>query len=571
MSPLSVSDTLPIDENYFDVVIFDEASQITLEEGLPPIYRAKQSIIVGDEMQMPPSNFFGSSGDNKDDLWFDEGNELGNEYFSLDADSFLTQGARKFPSIMLGWHYRSKHEALIGFSNASFYNNQLLTIPDVKDHQDTQTNIVVDIVDDAQENVHFIFQKPISYHYIKNGVYESRSNNLEAKYIALLIKELLLSENKQSIGIVAFSMEQEIESEIQELCVSDKVFENRLEEEYKRIEDNQFVGLFVKNLENVQGDERDIIIMSTCFGYNPKGKMLMNFGPINRRGGEKRLNVIFSRAKKSMVVVSSIKYSDITNEYNDGANYFRKYLQYAELMSQGNMEAANFVLNAIAANFESPSTSTTLQEIKSNLENLGYFVVENVGQSKFKCDLAIKNNATDKEFLLGIILDEASHYEYSDVLEQYLLKPQLLEFNGWKICQIYAKDWLENKERVLSMIQTNVQNGTFFEKTTPPLSSVESLKNFDSDDLILNEKTEHVNMKNLETNIDSVFTRLVSTENGSNKFWEIACHGTELIIQYGRVGTKGQKLIKTFESESKAMQEMSVLIKQKVNKGYNPN
>jgi len=270
MSPLSVSDTLPLDENYFDVVIFDEASQITLEEGLPPIYRAKQTIIVGDEMQMPPSNFFGSASGNEDDLWFDP--EAENESFSIDADSFLTQGARKFPSIMLGWHYRSKHEALIGFSNASFYNNQLLTIPDVKDHQNESEEILVQNSADAGHNIHHLYEKPISYHYIANGIYEARSNVLEAQYIAEMTRNLLFENKGFSVGIVAFSMEQqnEIETALADLCVTDKVFENLLEEEYKRIEDNQFVGLFVKNLENVQGDERDIIIMSTCYGFDPR-------------------------------------------------------------------------------------------------------------------------------------------------------------------------------------------------------------------------------------------------------------------------------------------------------------
>lgn len=560
MSPLSVSDTLPLDENYFDVVIFDEASQITLEEGLPPIYRAKQTIIVGDEMQMPPSNFFGSASGNEDDLWFDADAE--NESFSIDADSFLTQGARKFPSIMLGWHYRSKHESLIGFSNASFYNNQLLTIPDVKDHQNESQEIIVENTKDATQNIHHLYEKPISYHYISNGIYEARSNVLEAQYIAEMTRSLLFENKGYSVGIVAFSMEQqnEIETALADLCVTDKVFENLLEEEYKRIEDNQFVGLFIKNLENVQGDERDIIIMSTCYGYDPRGKMLMNFGPINKRGGEKRLNVLFSRAKKSMCVVSSIKYTDIKNEYNDGANYFRKYLQYAELVSLGNLEAANNVLNSISNASVNTAISPTAIAVKIELEKQGYFVTENVGQSSFKCSLGVKKSKDETEFILGISIDDDNHYGNDDVLEQYFLKPELLKHNGWKLCQIYTKDWIDNQNRVLKMLKSALNNEPFFEtviiEKTVPIEVEEPVTVFLSEEPAAN-KSSNPNA-----------TKLINTENGSSKFWEVSVTNGELVIQYGKIGTKGQKLIKNFDSEAGAIREMENLIRQKMARGY---
>ena len=555
MSPLSVSDALPMDENYFDVVIFDEASQITLEEGLAPIYRASQTIIVGDEMQMPPSNFFGSSSGNQDDLWKDASDDE-NDYFSLDADSFLTQGARKFPSIMLGWHYRSKHEALIGFSNASFYDNKLLTIPDLKDHSKISEPIVVTDVVQAKDNLDQLFSKPISYHYIENGIYLGRSNVKEAQYIANLVKEILSGNSGQSIGIVAFSMEQqnEIEAAIEAICIEDKVFENLIEEEYKRIENNQFVGLFVKNLENVQGDERDIIIMSTCYGYNPSGKMLMNFGPINKRGGEKRLNVIFSRAKKSMCVVSSIKYFDIKNEYNEGANYFRKYLQYAELVSLGQLDAANNVLAAINSKNNPEVTSSIAVQIENEIKKLGFFATQNIGQSKFKCHLGIKKAAEDDEFVLGIIIDDDLHYSNNDILEQYLLRPEILKANGWNICQIYAKDWLENKPRVLKMISALLHNETFFDA-------------IEEENIIIEEDEISPEIV-LDVEEESEFQRYINTSNGSNKFWEICTENNNVIVQYGRIGTKGQRMVKTFESENDAHREMQKLIAQKVSKEY---
>lgn len=553
MSPLSVSDTLPLDSRYFDVVIFDEASQITLEEGLIPIYRAGQTIIVGDEMQMPPSNFFGSSSGNQDDLWSEQ-SDGENEYFSLDADSFLTQGARKFPSIMLGWHYRSKSESLIGFSNASFYDNKLLTIPDMKDHNHLSDDIIVKDVADAQSNFQYIIDKPISYHYIEKGVYAGRSNEKEATYIAQIVRELLIKKTGLSIGIVAFSMEQqnEIETAINALCINDKVFENLLEEEYKREENNQFVGIFVKNLENVQGDERDIIIMSTCFGYNPNGKMLMNFGPINKRGGEKRLNVIFSRAKKSMCVVSSIKYFDIKNEYNEGANYFRKYLQYAELVSLGQSEAANNILASINNKNVVDSVHSVATQIGEELSKMGYSVVYNIGQSRFKCHIGVKKEEAGTEFILGIIIDDDAHYANNDVIEQYLLKPEILKANGWKICQVYAKDWLENRPRVLSMISTILSDESFFEDE--PAETEIDIPN--------------INVEQEDVADDLYFERFINSSNGSSKFWEICVQNNSIIVQYGKVGAKGQRMVKVFDDQSIAEYEMRRLITQKIAKGY---
>lgn len=559
MSPLSVSDTLPINQDYFDVVIFDEASQITLEEGLPPIYRAKQVIIVGDEMQMPPSNFFGSSSSNQDDLW-QENSVEDTEYFSLDADSFLTQGVRKFPSIMLGWHYRSRHESLISFSNASFYNNQLLTIPDVKDHQKNIHEIVIEDIVNVKDSLVYIHERPISYHYIKDGVYLSRSNEKEAMYIANLVRELIRENKNDSIGIVAFSMEQQfkIENAIEELCIEDKEFENALEIEYKRIENNQFVGLFIKNLENVQGDERDIIIMSTCYGYDPKGKMLMNFGPINKRGGEKRLNVLFSRAKKRMCVVSSIKYFDIKNEYNEGANYFRKYLQYAELVSLGQLEHANNVLNSISnQNSEQNSKDAIILQISNAIESKGFFVQLNIGQSKFKCHIAVKQNKEDDEFCTGVIIDDIEFYKNEDIMEQYILKPEILKSNGWRLCQIYSKDWIENRDRVIQYIISTIHQEEFFD--------IELAQ--ENEPMIEEEEMNH-NIENTTEQSEEKYERYINNSDGSNKFWEIYQDKNCLYIQFGRIGTKGQRMIKEFDNEEIASRTKSKLIAQKMEKNY---
>ncbi|HHH27322.1 MAG TPA: DUF4011 domain-containing protein, partial [Polyangiaceae bacterium] len=308
MSPLSISDTIPLLEQRFDVVIFDEASQIPVEEAVPALYRAPQMIVVGDEMQLPPTSFFAAKRDAE--------KEEEEARYDLDADSFLTHASRKLPSTMLGWHYRSRSEALIRFSSHAFYDGKLLTVPD-RALETRREPILVERAEQGDENAARVVDRPVSFHRVLEGVYAARRNGAEARYIAHLVRGLLGAEHRYSVGIVAFSEAQqaEIEGALEALARADAAFSASLEAEYERTEDGQVVGLFVKNLENVQGDERDVIILSICYGPDARGKMRMNFGPINKGGGEKRLNVVFSRAKRHMAVVSSIGYGAITNEY----------------------------------------------------------------------------------------------------------------------------------------------------------------------------------------------------------------------------------------------------------------
>lgn len=458
MSPLSVSDALPLAESNFDVVIFDEASQITLEEGIPPMFRAAKSIIVGDEMQMPPTNFFSAGNTDPDDL-NEVQQDAEEEQISLDADSLLTQGARKLEHVMLGWHYRSRNESLISYSNAAFYQGALLTIPDRKMFTTANPSITVHQPEDAKANMEAAFHRSISYHYLPKGVYDERKNADEANYIAYLVREILQSGSKKTIGIVAFSMEQQgqIEDALYRLQEQDPAFDTLVEQEYQRTDEGHFTGLFVKNLENVQGEERDIIIISTCYGYNTQGKMYMNFGPINRKGGEKRLNVIFSRAKNNVIVVSSIKHTDIKNDYNDGARYFARYLQYAEHISNGAVEQAAQVLNSLGKQKTKEEQEqetvrlTVTDQISRFLETQGWQVSADIGQSLFKCSLAVRK-AQDHEFRLGILIDDERHYSNNNVFEQYVQRPAIMRSFGWKVQRIQTRDWLNRQEAMKTLL-----------------------------------------------------------------------------------------------------------------------
>ena len=473
MSPLSVSDVLPLSEKLFDVVIFDEASQIPLEDAVPALYRARQMIVVGDEMQLPPSAFFSSQDNEEED-------QLQNLHiYNLNADSFLNRTTGALPTSLLNWHYRSRHESLIGFCNQAFYAGKLQTIPSkipnvisnvTSNERDkiksAGSGIVVSescySADDLQDrrgdwNLNTkIYSRPISYHKLINSSYDSQRNTGEARYIARLVRELLLDEHNYTIGIVAFSQaqQQEIESAILRLANEDKVFANKLDAEEERTHEGQFVGLFIKNLENVQGDERDIIILSVCYGPNSKGKMLMNFGPINQNGGEKRLNVIFSRAKKNMVVVTSIEAIQITNTYNAGANALRQYLRYAKAVSEGDsegMQAALVEYGFIRSKSSANNDGALRHAIAERLREQGLVVEIDYGQSSMKCDLAIRH-PSDNHFSLGVLTDNSDHYKIEDLINRYHTPASILTAFGWDICHILATDWYKDPDAVIEKL-----------------------------------------------------------------------------------------------------------------------
>ena len=594
MSPLSVSDSMPIDTSIFDVVIYDEASQITVEEGVPSLFRTHQTIIVGDEMQMPPTNFFSANVTDQEEDEEETEEKIG---ISLDADSLLNQGARKLSSVMLGWHYRSRRESLISFSNAAFYKRNLLTIPDSR-IPNAGIEPLAPIIDPDQEiDYKDVLSRSISYHYMENAIYHKRTNKDEAAYIANLVRTFLMNDIKKSIGIVAFSMDQqsEIESALDKLALEDPQFGIQLEEEYQRTEEDQFIGLFVKNLENVQGDERDIIIMSICYGFNNQGKMFMNFGPINRRGGEKRLNVIFSRAKQNMMIVSSIQAENIKNDYNEGANYFKKFLKYAKHISDGQLMAANSVLDSLHAHEDEAEKTKRLpiiNQLKERLEAKGYIIDDAVGQSHFKCDIAVRENEATS-YSMAILIDRASHYATDNILEQYCQKPDVLRAFGWKLQHVYSKDWLEQPERVMEKIMQRLEDKLELETELELENELENKFENEVETLVEEQISSTVNEELLDTksqekkdlleldvdlkpkkeeksSSDLVFKRYEFSEGSSNKFWEIAVDGFDIITRYGRIGNKAQENRKTFEDQVSVLKEEMRLIGVKTRKGYRP-
>ncbi len=582
MSPLSVSDTLPLDPELFDVVIFDEASQIPMEEAIPAIYRSHQTIVVGDEMQLPPTTFFASARDEGDSVVVEEDGER--IEVDLDSDSLLTQSAQNLPSTLLAWHYRSRFESLISFSNAAFYSGNLCTIPDRQPGIGERPELIVTAVEQAASNVDALLARSISFHFMENGVYEDRRNPNEAAYIAQLVRSILQRETKLSIGLVAFSEAQqgELEDALSHLAEEDQEFAARLETEYVREENGVLCGLFIKNLENVQGDERDVIIMSVCYGHDLHNRMLMNFGPINQRGGEKRLNVIFSRAKHHMAIVSSIRHQEITNDYNDGANSLKNFLHYAEAVSKGDDAGARRVLenlNPLSRKALAPLSrgDAVVDQLAAALRERGYCVDLNVGQSRFRCDLAVRSKPNGL-YELGILVDTESHYANPNLLDRYLIQPGILKAFGWRFALVLTKDWYHNPDDVLTRLERALKGqeteaGSEPEELAEPSSSTQP-ENSSKEPAPPAEPAPVVTPEALPAvqtpSTHPMVRRFEFVGGGSNKFWEISVSGNTFTVRFGRLGTEGQTQTKAFPDETSATREAENLIAEKVKKGYVP-
>lgn len=476
MSPLSVSDVLPLGTRLFDVVIFDEASQIPLEEALPSACRADQIVVVGDERQLPPTSFF-SRKEADDDESDDASGFAGLEALAgvLESESFLEHAARTLPATTLGWHYRSRSEALIAYSNAAFYEGSLLTVPDRAHHHQARPEIVALDPARAADSLAPTLARSLSFHHLPRARYVDRRNPDEARYIAGLVRALLAGGSGLTVGIVAFSEAQqgEIESALEALADEDADFRGRLEAEYERMEDGQFCGLLVKNLENMQGDERDLVILSVCYGPGPDGTMRMGFGPINQAGGERRLNVAFSRAKRHMAVVSSIEPGQITNLHNDGARCLQGYLAYARAISSGEVETAARFLEAMRPRsasgrpVEGARRSAVREALAAALRDRGHQVVADLGYSRFRCDLAVRS-AGARDHQLALFVDEPGDGTGRAVLESALYRPRLLEAFGWRRLTVGPVEWYRDPAAVLERIERVLSEAVAAEATPVP-------------------------------------------------------------------------------------------------------
>jgi hypothetical protein len=416
MSPLSVSTFLGADM-HFDVVIFDEASQIFPQDAIGAIYRGSQLVVVGDSRQMPPSSFFHTSAESEED---------GEDESLSDFESVLDLCSVTFPQRRLKWHYRSRYEQLIAFSNKNFYDNDLVTFPSAKES---------------------LPGTGVEYCYV-DGVFdrESRTNRAEAERVVELVFEHIRTYPDRSLGVVAFSIAQQ--SLIERLIAQRRQRSPDAEAFFRSDRAEPF---FVKNLETVQGDERDTILFSIAYARDTKGRLLLNFGPLNREGGERRLNVAVTRAKHQVRLVTSMHSGDIdlSRTQSEGVRLLREYLCYAE----SSASAAEHTERP--SEFDQPDLELE-NEIGEFLREKGYAVDTQVGRSSCKIDLALKHPSAEG-YLMAIECDGESYSASASVRDRDRLRPAILENMGWKFYRIWSVDWFRNRpaeeERLLTALK----------------------------------------------------------------------------------------------------------------------
>ena len=439
LSPDNVSSLLPLEKNLFDLVIFDEASQVFIESTIPAIYRGKNVVVAGDSKQLRPSTTF-----MKRYLGGDP--ELQEDYSvqaALEVESLLDLAVARYSSANLTYHYRSRHQELIDFSNHAFYNTSLQIAPNLSKNKTS---------------------RPIE-RYRVNGKWIDRKNTAEAKKIVELLKNIFETrKNNESIGIITFNADQQtcIADMIDKECSKDAEFRSAMLKEKIRMENGEDTSIFIKNLENVQGDERDIIIFSIGYAENELGRVYTNFGSLSAEGGENRLNVAITRAKTKIIVVTSIEPEALKVETskNLGPKLLKKYLAYVRAVAKGDDEEVRAILKEIDSAEASEKSFSALisieEEIKERLEKLGYKVSTNLGNSNSRLSLAIYDDKSDK-YLVGVELDTDAFASSESCIERDVCKPRFLEARGWSVIRVWSRDWWLSPQKVIRTITAEAE------------------------------------------------------------------------------------------------------------------
>ena len=415
MSPLSIAKYIPPGSVEFDLVVFDEASQVRPVEALGAIIRGKQAVVVGDSKQLPPTSFF--------DRMADEGEEEGSRTADLESilGMFCAQGAQER---MLKWHYRSRHESLIAVSNHEFYDNRLVVFPSP---------------DAGKVETGLIFRHHPEATYQRRGI-----NTAEAKTVALAVMEHARKTPGLTLGVAAFSNVQarRVEDEVDILRRRDP----SCEEFFAGHPEEPF---FVKNLENVQGDERDVILISIGYGKIDGAYLPMNFGPLNRDGGERRLNVLITRARRRCIVYCNFVGADLDLRRSRarGVQALKTFLEYAQ---NGLID----VPEATGREADSPFE----EAVAARLRTRGHDVDHQIGSAGFFIDLAVVDPAKPGRYLLGIECDGASYHSARSARDRDRLRQQVLEGLGWTIHRIWSTDWFRNPEQELGRVEVAVRS-----------------------------------------------------------------------------------------------------------------
>lgn len=426
MSPLSIAQYLPADQAQFDVVVFDEASQIATWDAIGAIARGRQTIIVGDPKQLPPTNFFGRADSDEDDT------EL--EDHEKDLESILDEAqASGLPTLQLNWHYRSRHESLIAFSNWNYYGNKLVTFP-------------------AAESA----DRGVVFKHVAGGLYDrgkSRTNRDEAEAIVVEMVQRMKrclrkpADKRLTYGVVTFnSQQQEL---IQDLL--DEAQRQHPELEWF-FSDERIEPTAVKNLENVQGDERDVMMFSITFGFDAAGKFPIDFGAINRDGGERRLNVAVTRARQELVVFASFLPEQLRAERSTarGVHDLKSFLEYADKGPHAIIER----IEGPVGEHESPLELA----VATTLEERGWRIDPQVGVSGFRIDLGIVHPDKPGAYLAGVECDGATYHRSAVARDRDKTRQQVLENLGWNILRVWSTDWWYDPQTAIEQLDSTLNS-----------------------------------------------------------------------------------------------------------------
>jgi len=420
MSPMSTAQFLEPGKHEFDVVIMDEASQILPEDALGAIARGKQLVVVGDSKQLPPTTFFRSEMENPDDpdeeTIFDD----------MDAAISILDKCEEahLRSSRLLWHYRSEHESLIAFSNSQWYNNELIVFPSAG-RSDTKLGI--------------------EYHYVENATYAAGKNECEADVVARKIIEHAIKSPILSLGVGTFNIKQRdlIEDRLTQLLKDMPAAEQAVSELMKA--NDGYEPLFIKNLENLQGDQRDVIFISCTFGPDPEtGRVYNRFGPVNQANGPRRLNVLFTRAKKRMEVFSSMRPDDIIADPGYlGRVALKKFLKYAET---GRMPEFGVRTDR---EFDSDFEMCVARAI----ERMGYEIEPQVGVAGYFIDIGVRHPHRKGEYMIGVECDGATYHSSTFARDRDRLREEVLYNRDWRLHRIWSTEWFKNRQKEVERLE----------------------------------------------------------------------------------------------------------------------
>jgi len=449
VSPEAASEVLPLTRGLFDLVVFDESSQLAVERALPCIYRGKRIVIAGDEKQLRPFDLFRSK---------DEDEELDEV---TEAESLLVLSMRVFTPRYLSWHYRSRFQELIDFSNHAFYDGNL----------------------EIAANVQRTFPvPPIEYVRVK-GAWDERTNAVEASKTVDIVETLLADGEKKgkmpSVGVITFNEPQRdlIEDLVDERRNSNAEFE-RLYAAATASDRNLDDRPFIKNIENVQGDERDVIIFSVAYAPDAAGKFRVQFGSLSQEGGENRLNVAVTRAREKVIMIASFDPSalPVDESKNLGPKRLKEYLAYAKAVSDAKKDEVQNLLEDLNPLPKTPPqpTLTSLQkpleqQLKEALQAKGYTVDAAIGFSGYRLDLAIVDPKDSSRYALGVECDGASFHAARSARERDVVRPKFFEERGWQLDRVWSRNWWRGREKEIERLVSRVGASSAAATSSPPL------------------------------------------------------------------------------------------------------